>query len=250
MTTLSIANRDMLYSLSWYMSARQTALRAALSFRTPLSVTDQTDMRVHYSGYFLNLLAATELFREADTLQPNDFEAQLYSRLVFDGFKEGKANYSYLRELRNAVVHRGLNITSAAHIDGNFPMILAKPNIKNQKGTKTYVAFDKYLLHVIAKCESIVGSVMLDCLNAAGIFEATIDTETAIVEFREAVEQAHSMPEHVKAIALATGLKPEWAEAIHISEMTKLRGALTPCFLEPSTLVIANFSGRVISPSA
>ena len=59
MTTLSIANRDMLHSLSWYMSARQTAL----SFRTPLSVTEQTDMRVHYSGYFLNLLAAAELFR-------------------------------------------------------------------------------------------------------------------------------------------------------------------------------------------
>jgi hypothetical protein len=38
MTTLSIANRDMLYSLSCYMSARQTALRAALSFRPPLPV--------------------------------------------------------------------------------------------------------------------------------------------------------------------------------------------------------------------
>ena len=82
MTTLSIANRDMLYSLSWYMSTRQTALRAALSFRTQLSVTEQTDMRVHYSSYFLNLLAATELFRETTTLQPNDFEAHLYSRLV------------------------------------------------------------------------------------------------------------------------------------------------------------------------
>jgi hypothetical protein len=44
---------------------------------TPLSVTDPTDMRVHYSGYFLNLLAAIELFRETTTLQPNDFEAQL-----------------------------------------------------------------------------------------------------------------------------------------------------------------------------
>lgn len=111
MTTLSIANRDMLYSLSWYMCARQTALRAALSFRTQLSVTDQTDMRVHYSGYFLNLLAATELFREPTMLQPNYFEAQLYSRLVFDGFQDGEANYSYIRELRNAVVHRGLDIT-------------------------------------------------------------------------------------------------------------------------------------------
>lgn len=229
MTTLSIVNRDMLYSLSWYMYARQTALRAARSFRTPLSVTDQTDMRVHYSGYFLNLLAATELFRETTTLPRNDFEAQLYSRLVFDGFQDGKVNYSYIRELRNAVVHRGLDITSAAHIDGDFPMILAEPKVQNQKRTKTFVAFDKYLLHVIAKCESVVSSVMLDCLNAAGIFEATIDTEAAVAEYREAIEQSHAMPEGVKAMALATEFEPEWAVAAHCSAMTKLRQALAPC---------------------
>jgi hypothetical protein len=86
MTTLSIDNRDMLHSLSWYMSAGQTALRAALSFRTPVPVTEQTDMRIHYSSYFLNLLAATELFCETTTLQPNNFEAHLHSRLVFDGY--------------------------------------------------------------------------------------------------------------------------------------------------------------------
>ncbi len=40
MTPLSIANRDMLYAASWYMSARQTALRAALSLHTRLSVND------------------------------------------------------------------------------------------------------------------------------------------------------------------------------------------------------------------
>lgn len=229
MTTLSIANRDMLHSLSWYMSARQTALRAALSFRTQLSITDQTDMRVHYSGYFLNLLAATELFRETNTLQPNDFEVQLYSRLVFDGFQDGEANYSYIRELRNAVVHRGLDITSAAHIDGNFPMVLAEPKVQNQRGTKTFVTFDKYLLHVIAKCESVVGPVMIDCLNAAGVFDATIDPEAAIAEYREAVKQSHAMPEHFKAMALAMEFKPEWALAAHNSVMMKLREALTPC---------------------
>jgi len=211
------------------MYARQTALRAALSFRTPLSVTDQTDMRVHYSGYFLNVLAAIVLFRETTTLQPNKFEAQLYSRLVFDGFQDGEANYSYIRELRNAVVHRGLDITSAVHVDGNFPMILAEPKVKNQKRRKTFVAFDKYLLHVIAKCESVVGSVMLDCLNAAGIFEASIDAQAAVAAYREAVEQSHAMPEGIKAMALATEFKPEWAVAAHGSAMAKLRGALAPC---------------------
>ena len=229
MARLSVASRDMLYSLSWYMSARQTALRAALSFRTPLSVTDQTDMRVHYAGYFLNLLAATELLRETTALQPNDFEAQLYSRLVFEGFQDGEANDSYIRELRNAVVHRGLDITSAAHIDGNFPMILAEPKVQNQRRTKTFVAFGEYLLQVIEKCESVVGSVMLDCLNAAGVFEATIDEEAAVAEYREAVLHSHALPEHVKATALATEIKPEWAVAAHRSAMAKLREAFVPC---------------------
>ena len=149
--------------------------------------------------------------------------------LVFDGFQDGAANYSYIRELRNAVVHRGLDITSAAHIDGNFPIILAEPKVQNHKRTKTFFAFDKYLLHVIAKCESVVGFVMLDCLNGAGIFEATIDAEAAVTEYREVIEQSHVMPDDVKAMALATEFKPEWAVAAHSSAMTKLRGALAPC---------------------
>lgn len=91
------------------------------------------------------------------------------------------------------------------------------------------MAFGKYLLHVIAKCESVVGSVMLDCLNAAGIFEATIDTEAAIAEYRELVEQSQAMPDYVKAMAQATEFKPEWAVAAHSSAMTMLREALAPC---------------------
>jgi hypothetical protein len=66
-------------------------------------------------------------------------------------------------------------------------------------------------------------------LNAADIFEATIDKEAAIAEYREAVEQSHVMPEGVKAMALATEFKPEWAVAVHSSAMAKLRGALAPC---------------------
>ncbi len=231
MTALSIATRDMLCSLTWYLSARQTSLRAALSFRAPLSVIDQMDLRVHYSGYFLNLLAATELLRETTALCPNDFEAQLNMRFVFDDFKDGKANYSYIRELRNAVVHRGLNITSVAHIEGNFPMILAQPKVNDRKKKKTFFAFDKYLLGVITKCESVVCPVMLDYLNAKGIFEAGIDAEAAIAEYQDAVDQLNAVPERVKAMISLVGFKPQWALAAQSSAMAQLRKALAPCDL-------------------
>ncbi len=229
MTTLSIENRDMLHALSWYMSARKTALRAALSFRTNLSVTDQTDMRVHYSGYFLNLLAATELFRETQTLLQNDFKTRLNSSLVFEGFPDGNANYLYIRELRNAIVHRGLNITSAAHIKGDFPMILAEPEIQDRYKKDTFAAFGQYLHEIIEKCESVIGPLMFDCLKAAGIFEATIDAEVAVVEYREVAEQSHAMPAFVKAMAQAVEFKSEWAMDAHSSVMTKLIEVLMPC---------------------
>jgi hypothetical protein len=228
MNILSAANRDMLHALSWYMTARQVALRAALSYRTQLSANDLTDMRVHYSNYFLNLLAATELFRETDTLHPNDFQVQLYSRLEVEGFPDGKANYSYIREVRNAIVHRGLDITASAHIHGDIPMILAKPTIQDQRGKRTFIAFDIYLIHVIAKCESVVGPLMLDCLNAAGIFEASVDVGGADAEYHEAVQMI-DMPDDTKAMAWAATLRPEWAVDIHGSTMLKLRAALEPC---------------------
>ena len=219
----------MLHALSWYMSARQTALRSALSFRAQLSATDQKDLRIHYSAYFLNLLAATEILRETTLLPPNHFEAQIYTRLVFSGFQNGEANYSYVRELRNSVVHRGLDITSASHFDNDFPLILAEPAVQNQSGKRTLVAFDNYLLGVIAKCESVIGIVMLDCLTAAGVFETTVDAEASATENYEAIMKSTAMPDYVKAMALNIEFKPEWVEEAHSITLMKLRAALMPC---------------------
>lgn len=230
MPNLSIEHRDLLHSLTWYMTARRTALSSAMSFRTQISVQDQTDMRIHYSGYFQNLLAAIDLVRDTKSLHPNnDIEARLKSRLVFTGFPDGEANYMYIRELRNSVIHRGLDITSAAHIDGTFPMIIAEPKVRNVTGAKIFVPFDKYLLHVIAKCETVVGPTILDCLNGAGLFHASIDTSAAEVEYREAIEESHVMPDFAKALARTVQFDPQWAVAAHESTMMNLRKMLQPC---------------------
>jgi hypothetical protein len=230
MTVLSIEHRDLLHSLEWYMTARKTALRSAMSFRTQLSVPDQTDMRIHYSGYFQNLIAAIDLVRDTKSLHPNnDIEARLKQRLVFAGFPDGEGNYMYVRELRNSVIHRGLDITSAAHIDGNFPMILAEPKVRNVTGAKFFVTFDKYLLHVIAKCESIVGPAILECLHDAGLFQATIDTSAAEVEYRQAIEDSHAMSDRAKALARTVQFDPARVVSAHQSTLVGLREMLQPC---------------------
>lgn len=228
MNILSTGSRDMLHSLSWYMTARKSSLRAALSFRVPLSVNDQMDLMVHYSAYFLNLLGATELCREASSLPPKVFEKALYARLVFDGFPDGEANYSYIRELRNSIVHRGLDITASAHFDGTFPLIVAEPKVNDRNGKKAYFSFDKYLPHLIEKCESVVGVVMLDCLKAASLLESVIDPVVAAFEHFDCVKRSQVLPESVKEMVVQLGFNEEWSEAAHNTAIAKLLSALAP----------------------
>lgn len=232
MTTLSSKDRDMLLALTWYMTARKTALRAALSFRTPLTTIAHTDMRVHYSAYFQNLLSATELMCELTLVPTNSFKTELYARFVFPGFQDGKSNYKYIKYLRNAIVHRGYDITSAAHVDGDFLMLVAEPSFQNNatnlEKRKTFHAFDTYVLNIIAKCESVISGVIFDALHSAGVFQANVDSQAAIAESHTAIQNSHMMPEWTKVMAAALELKPEWFVEINDSMKDKLREALLP----------------------
>lgn len=233
MTTLNPETRDMLHALTWYMTARKTALRAALSFRAPLTTIAHTDMRVQYGAYFQNLLSATELMCEPTPLPPESFKTELYRRFVFPGFQDGKSNYEYIKYLRNAIVHRGYDITSASHVVGNFLMIVAEPSFQNNATNpakiKTFHAFDKYVLNIITKCESVIGGVIFDTLNNTGVFQATIDPQAAIAEIRTAVQNSHVMPDWAKAMAATSELKPEWFVDMNTSMKDRLRDALAPC---------------------
>jgi hypothetical protein len=233
MPTLAPETRDMLHALTWYMTARKTALRAALSFRTPLTAIAHTDMRVQYSAYFQNLLSATELMREPTPLPPKSFETELYARFVFPGFQDGESNYEYIKYLRNAIIHRGYDIASAAHVDGDFLMLVAEPSFQNNATKpakiKTFHTFDIYVLNIIAKCESVIGGVIFDTLNNAGAFQATVDPQAAIAEIRIAVQNSHVMPDWAKAMSAASELKPELFVDMNNSMKDRLREVLAPC---------------------
>ncbi len=232
MTTLNPQTRSMIHALTWYMAARKTALRAALLFRTPLTEIMATDMRVQYSTYFQNLLSATELMREPTSLPPKSFETELYARFVFPGFPDGESNYEYIKCLRNAIIHRGYDITSAAQVNDNFLMLIALPTIQNNATNpskiKTFGAFDKYVLGIIRKCESVICNVMLDTLNNEGIFQATVDSQASIAEFHSDIQNSHVIPEWAKSMSATIELKPEWFVDINNSMQERLREALTP----------------------
>jgi len=118
-------NGEMLSAVKWYFELKNLSLRNALAFRCPLSVENQRDLRLYYSQYFAGLLSATELLLEKEHSRCKEFKETLHEKLVFEGHPDGEANYIYLRELRNSIIHRGLDITATAHVDQNIPMIIS-----------------------------------------------------------------------------------------------------------------------------
>lgn len=159
---------ETVYALEWHFEAKRLALRNALKFRCPLSPTAQNELRLYYPEYFAHLLSATEMLREADYPHSQSFISSLERRFVFEGRPDGASNYAFVRELRNAVIHRGLNINAAAHVEADFPLLVAPSSLTNRSGSKTQLGFGHYLLEVIGKCEAVVGPVIADHLIEFG----------------------------------------------------------------------------------
>lgn len=198
-----IQNSEMLSSVKWYFDIKNLSLKNALLLHCPLSLENQKDLRIYYSQYFSGLLSATELFLDENYPHRLEFKDTLYNGLSFKDFPNGKNNYSYLRELRNSIIHRGLDINSAVHIVNDFPMIIAPSPVTNRSKKSEYIAFDYYLINLIEKCESIIGTVFLNHIEEFGLFQIEIPQEEIIKMSKEFISNASAVPDWVKDMALS-----------------------------------------------
>lgn len=220
-----IQNSEMLSSLKWYFDIKNLSLKNALLLHCPLSVENQKDLRMYYSQYFSSLLSATELFLDKDYPHNVEFKDTLYKGLSFKDFPKGEDNYSYLRELRNSIIHRGLDINLAAHIINNFPMIISPSPVTNRSKKSEYIAFDYYLIDLIAKCENIIGTVFLNHIEEFGLLQIEISQEEIIKMRKEFISNTFAIPDWAKDMAL-NAIKNIGHSAIHQDFVNSLKETL------------------------
>ena len=118
----SCSNEELVSAVGWYFDNKNYHLEKAIAFRSPLSVNELKEMRIAYSNYFVSLMAAIEILRERGYKHRQSFTEELYDSFSFEGHS-GKEFFGYLRELRNSIVHRGLDIASAAIFLDDFPLL-------------------------------------------------------------------------------------------------------------------------------
>ncbi|MEH6387961.1 hypothetical protein [Pseudomonas profundi] len=216
-----IRTSEMLSAVKWYFELKNLSLRNALALRCPLSIDNQKDLRQYYSQYFAGLLSATELFLEKEYPNNAGFRDLLYKKLSFENFPDGEKNHSYLRELRNSIIHRGLDISSAAHIKDDFPLIISPSPVTNRSGVVSHTAFGYYLIEVIEKCESVVRDTFLEHFEEFNLLDKRLPQEKVIELSEKFISSSTAMPDWVKKSAL-NSIKDINHEEVHLASMNSL----------------------------
>jgi hypothetical protein len=190
--------------VKWYFESKNLSLKNAFSLRSPLSVENQADLRQYYSQYFVELLSATELLLENEYQNREAFQKLLYERLAFSDFSNGVLNYCYLRELRNSIIHRGLDICSASHVNEGFLFVIAPATVTDRKRNNTYNTFGYYLVDIIQHCERSIGQVFLEHFKKFDLFRICISQAEYEEIATNDILNCTVMPAWAKAMALNT----------------------------------------------
>lgn len=210
---------DIVGAILWYVEAKNIAIKNALLIRCPLSVEQQKDLRIYYSQYLANLLAFTEIlatdYRGKDGCTNQRYRSLLFNALDFDGSSGGENNYSYLRELRNSVIHRGADISAAAHIAENgFPMLIAEQQVSSQNGRKISKSFGFYLVEMLVKADSAICAATLEHLINEGVFEIDIDEAGLMNDAQSFIRSSVAIPDFIKQLATPLLAKMDFVSLI------------------------------------
>jgi hypothetical protein len=146
--------------LLWYLNTRNWAFEKIRSMSK--GSQDPLDIQMYHYLYFSNLLGAVDYVR--DYIDCSDIITNFEIRL-------GGQDYSYLRELRNSVVHRGLNPTPLAGVtDEGHLFVFCPPVVNDRKMSKNYRCSFAYTVELAEHCNSISNKVIFQALDGCGFF--------------------------------------------------------------------------------
>jgi hypothetical protein len=188
--------------LVWYAECMDRAFQEIRSLAPPAN-----DVRFGHSLFVVNLMSLVERSIE---LFGNDVWLQWSARIDGHGGLNGDNNAGYVRELRNAVVHRGLDIAASGVVISNYVRAVAPSEISDRFGRRgPFKAFAVTLFEIFEVCRSTAGPVIL----------------TAAEPLLQAIEQVPLDELHtsyLRDIAAST-LMPEWAKKMareNVGEIT------------------------------
>jgi hypothetical protein len=179
--------------LLWYLEVRNWAFE---KMKASPHGSNVFDLWMHHSLFFVNLMSAVD--HVVDYLKDNKANPEAFLDRIRNGF--GKSDdYNYVRELRNSVVHRGLDPSAAGHSDQTVLHLLCPTTVEDRNG-RTYSCSFKYLSELAQKCREVVDPAISDVLEGLNLFDPQLHEQNH-AETMNVLESATEMPDWAKALA-------------------------------------------------
>ncbi len=186
---------ELLNAMTWHLECMKLASEAIDSFRPP---ADSFQMRMHYSIYITNCMSALDMLVE---VFGSSFTDALDKALELPD-NSGKDVRRYLRELRNGVVHRGVDPTANGVVVDGFTLALAPRCVKNRDGTRSFIAPAESLRDIFIHFETNAKPIMECFLNQKITEYNSVPSATMREEFVRSVENVSHMPDWAKKLSL------------------------------------------------
>lgn len=204
---------ERLEALKWYFELKNFSFKKAISYHGHLSAEDLNELKIYYTQYFSAIISATELFREKEYINNAKFKESLLKNFIFDDHTDGVENYNFLREFRNGLIHRGMDIAARADMIDNFPVIHSPKVSRNQSGKKAHKSFGTCLIDLIEKCESVIGNIFLEHFKECEIDKIRVPHEQALAVAKNIILDSVGIPEEARKFALVQIEKTDFNKA-------------------------------------
>jgi hypothetical protein len=178
--------------LLWYLQARDWALE---KIRTSPIGSHLFDLRMHHSLYFVNLFSAVEHVR--DHLGREQPPSLAFIARIKSAFGTTQ-NFKYVRELRNAIVHRGLDPVATGHAKDATVSVLCPAVVQDRSGNN-YTCTFKYMFELATHCNVVTNPVIAEALEDLDLFNIVhhIVEEDSL---HAAIDSGATMPDAAKAM--------------------------------------------------
>ncbi len=211
---------EILNGISWHLECMALAAAAIDNFHPP---ADSFKMRMHYSLYITNLMSAIDMTYEKYGLP---FQEVLKENLTTSSFS-GAEILGYIRELRNGIVHRGINPTSGGMVVGGVVCAMAPPTVQNRRGSPSYAAPAPLLRDIFLHCEIGTKPTIEHFLEAGFKEVASVKSEVVLNEALNIIAATPHIPDWAKEMA-RKNLTKEMLVKAQTHQMERLRGLLKP----------------------
>jgi len=175
--------------------------------------------------YFSYLFGAID--HVCDHLRDDPTAQRAFNYQVAVGFGDANSN-GYVRELRNEIVHRGLDLSAAAHSDSATLYVPCPPTVTDRKRNKVYTSPFTYTIQLTTHCNTAANlaiDAMLGCLDLFNPAHHIVGEEETVA----AIGGSPVIPDWVKAMipsAFAGMNYSAVAEEVAAARIKKMRALL------------------------